>query len=243
VWAAPALVDPVTMVVSAEHSKLRLQPDRDYRITMPSSPLSVRGGLVIEGGRNVVLAGGLIEIPQQAADASGEDRRGLYLTNQTGVVHIQDLRIGGPDLSEGIDLAEPHASAVQLQNIRIDNVHNRPDEPFEGGQHPDLVQMWSGNKKLQLRIDRLTGTTDYQGIFLTPSQYGEPIATADIRHVNIKPSNIQDLPHTRYLLWRENTFPLTLTAVMIQPQPGRRCPTDLVWPNPNAWPAVQCTAP
>src|SRR6266511_5023186 len=66
-WTPPHLDSPITVTVSASNHVLKLDPARDYLVRMPTTKLSVLGGLVIVGGHDVVLIGGAITIPSWGA--------------------------------------------------------------------------------------------------------------------------------------------------------------------------------
>ena len=101
-------------------AKLKLDPRARLPDRAPATPVRVAGGLTIAGGRNVVVRGGQVVVPWQGArPASGSTRRGLFLTAQTGTVHVEGLRLSG-DLGDGIDLDERLGATVQLENIRVD---------------------------------------------------------------------------------------------------------------------------
>lgn len=236
-WAPPKLADPVVVRVGAPGT-LKLDPARDYRIRLPNHPLVGAGGLVISGGHDVVLIGGTIEIPQLGPDAGIDARRGLYLTDQTGTIHVEGLHIGGAGLSEGIDLGEPLGATVQLENIRIDRLRAR-DEVHWTDNHPDLVQTWSG--PAVLRIDGLSGVTDYQGLFLAPSQFAPqvPMRSVDVRRVNIVSAHAC----TCVLLWNSSPFPaIAASNVWLTPTPGRSL-ESVLWPRRGAWPGAHLGVP
>jgi hypothetical protein len=208
---------------STTYRWLSLDPNRDYRVVMPSEPLAGAGGLVIEGGRNVVLIGGEISIPWQGTPWSGtkiaqgfwggvtfmDARRGLYLKNQTGTVHVEGLLIRGDDLAEGIDLDQRRGATVQFQNIRVEGLRARDQAGFSD-IHPDVIQTWAG--PAELRVDRLSGDTDYQGFFFIPNQFGAqpPPRLFDLRRVDLV-----GRPTARHLLWQGGTFPIALRDVRI----------------------------
>jgi len=58
---------------------------------------------------------------------------------------------------------------VQLENVRVEGVHARDESGFTDN-HPDVLQTWAG--PAELRVDRLSGSTDYQGFFLAPNEFG-----------------------------------------------------------------------
>lgn len=221
-WSPPALVDPITVEVDREW--IGLDTARDYRVVFPDSP--VRHRVSIEGGRNVVIIGGEIDIPWQGDGAPIYKRRGLLLKGQTGTVHVEGLLIGGEDLSEGIQIAAPEAT-VQLQNIRIEHVHARDQVNFSDN-HPDVVQVWGGVG--ELRIDRLTGQSDYQGIFLKEDL--GPMGPTTLRRVHI-----QGDPTARYLYWNENNLDVTLDRAYVTPAPDRSLEATL-WPDIQSWPGL-----
>jgi hypothetical protein len=204
-WRPPTLTSPTTVYVSSSKRSLSLDPARDYIIKMPSTPLEVRGGLVIAGGRNVVLIRGEIRI--STSSTSGNDRRGLYLKNQTGTVHIEGLKITGSTLNEGINLDQRRGATVQLQNIRVDTVRGS-----YSGHHADVLQTWGG--PAVLRIDRFTGRTTYQGVFLDPTKYDSP----QPRLFDFRNMNIVGQSGSKYLFWRDSLgWPAKTTNVWAAP--------------------------
>jgi hypothetical protein len=188
-WPPPALVAPVTITVDPQPASrlIRLDDRQDYIIRLPGEP--VNRGLAIQGGHNVVLVGGEIRIPWQGDHASVTSRTGLKIIGATGVVHVEGLVIGGDDLSEGIQIDAPQA-IVQIQNVGIYDIHARDQVSFSDN-HPDLIQPYGG--VAELRVDRFTGSTDYQGLFF---KSGVPFHAIHLKRVNII-----GLPTARYLLW------------------------------------------
>lgn len=223
-WSPPTLQNPTTIDVPTEPWTLVLDDGKDYRIRMPSSP--VTKGMAIRGGRNVVLIGGEISIPWQGSDPSISQRRGLTLKNQTGVVHIEGLLIHGDDLSEGIQI-DAEDAIVQLQNVRVMNLHARDQQNFTDN-HPDVIQPYGGVG--ELRVDGLTGETDYQGLFLAEDL--GPIGRVDLRRVNILSTDT-----ARYLLWAGD-YPLSVHDVYADPAPDRSWDMTL-WGDADQWKDVK----
>lgn len=229
-WAPPELEDPETVTLTSEDAHAELSEGQDYVVEL-AEPIDSVGGVIITGGRNVVLTGGHITIPWAGEDASPADRRGLKLRWQTGTVHVEGLLIdnSGGDLSEGIQINAPDA-VVQLQNIRVEDVHARDPEGFTDN-HPDVVQPWGGAE--ELRIHRLTGSTDYQGIFLKADQ--NELGPTILRQVNLI-----GLENSRYLLWATSDVDVDVEDVWVQPAPGREFrlvlkpePPDRTWMMTN----------
>ena len=188
----PELVDPVRVEISPDGSRRvwRFDEDRDYLIEMPDEP--VRRGIVLDGGRNIVLIGGEISIPWQGDDASIASRTGLKILDAEGTVHIEGLLLRGEDISEGIQIDAPKAT-VQIQNVRVEDVHARDQEDFTDN-HPDVIQTY-GNVR-ELLVDGLTGSTDYQGLFLHANLGSEPHGPVSLRNVNLI-----GRPTARFLIW------------------------------------------
>ena len=234
-WAPPVLTSPSLVIVSQQNRVLNLLPDRDYVIDMPSVALTGIGGLKIIGGRNVVLSGGSISISNAPADATGEERRGLLLKDQTGVVHIEGLALSGTSLSEGIQIASPLA-IVQLQNIRVEKVRARDTINFTDN-HPDVVQVWGGVRAL--RINGLTGISDFQGVFLKPD-------SGTIGSAVIERTNIIGGTTARQLMWKTTSasFPVTVSDVYVKPAPDKTLSYSL-YPRPpeSPWTTVKSGIP
>jgi hypothetical protein len=230
-WGLPTLVRPITVAVSNVGSNwLHLIAGKDYIVRLPAVvALNAPGGLVIEGGRNVVLVGGQINIPLGLRDQRWTQRRGLLLKNQTGTIHVEGVRLTG-DLVEGIDLEEMYGAVVQLRNINVGVLHARDEVNFTDN-HPDILQTWAGPRIL--RVDGLTGISDYQGIFISPKDVGSqpPPKLISLNRINITGT------HTaRYLLWENgNTF-LQISDVWVAPNPLK--PYSF-FPLDARWHAVQ----
>lgn len=223
-WSPPELVNPQIVSLFAESpSLLRLDVNQDYIIQMPPQPFL--RGLVIEGGHNVVLIGGEIYIPWQGDNPSISSRTALKIYGSTGTVHIEGLLLNGEDISEGIQIDAP-AATIQLQNIGIFNMRARDQVNFSDN-HPDLVQTY-GNVA-ELRIDRFTGTSDYQGLFFK-ADYNGPHGA-----IHISRTNIIGEPTARQLIWfqqQEGAGPVTLEDVWVDVPDGKNF-GHAVWPAAN----------
>jgi hypothetical protein len=229
-WAPPALEDPVTVRLGTGFTASRLDPRRDYRIVLPEQKKI--GGTVLEGGRNIVIVGGHVSAdPNTTSDF---ERRGIYIKNAVGTVHIEGVEIDGAGLPfDGIAINAPEAT-VQIQNVRVTDLNGSYD-----GFHADVIQPWGGVR--DLRIDRVTGSSNYQGLFLQPDL--GPIGSATIQNV--------DLTHTgpatsrgAYMVWLANesctSYPISLSEVYV----GSDVAWDLnrmVYPSATAGPA-ECAA-
>jgi hypothetical protein len=233
-WAPPKLVNPITLEISAKKSRFKLDKTRDYRLVMTEALVDVQGGLSITGGHNVVLIGGEIRFDNPGREDKALDCRAVYLNHNAGTIHIEGLLIHGAALREGFNIGiSDENTTVQLQNIRVDKVTGS----FKG-HHADVVQTWAGPSRL--RIDHLTGITNYQGFFLHPIQHKKSkIAPElfDLRNINL--INTEG----GYLLWQATSFPLSTQNVYVQVDP-KRFPELALWPKGDPiWKEVQLGAP
>lgn len=228
----PALRDPEVLPVI--DGRLRLADDRDYVLQLPCSPVEVEGGLRISGGRNVVLVGGTVVLPEDEDPA-----RGLYLVDQTGTVHIEGLHLTG-NLSEGINLSQSKGAAVHLVNVRVDVVRGSKET-----NHADLLQTWAGPR--ELTIDGFVGETEYQGFFLLPNQHydGPPPERFSLSNIHITMGE-----DAGYALWTERgrpDYPVEVDRVWLTPSVDKP-QDDLLWPKPSVtddqtWSGVRIGTP
>jgi hypothetical protein len=172
-WAPPAAWQQyAAATVPTQGGTITLRSDTDYRL---SASGTITRPVVIRGGRDVVWIGGHIRIDEQASAAPGTARRGLVIADAPDgssvdgrVVHLEGLLIDGDDLSEGIDPACPSA-IVQLANVHVGLVHIRGIDDRDGTgsyqheNHADVLQPFGGFR--ELRVDGLTGSSNYQGIY------------------------------------------------------------------------------
>lgn len=226
-WEPPVLERARVIRWSAsDGSHIRLETDRDYLVVLPNRALEQ--GIVLDGGRNVVMVGGEVRIPHQGDEPTISARRGLAIVRSTGVVHVEGLLLHGEDISEGVQISAPDA-IVQLQNVAVLGLRARDQQGFRDN-HPDVIQTY-GNVG-ELRVDRLTGSTDYQGLFLSADRNGPGHGPVDLRRVNITGA-----PTARYLLWvgvDEDSADVRLEDVWLG-VPGRRYGAlgRSVWPDEN----------
>jgi hypothetical protein len=233
-WRRPTLVNPETISLGNGYTETKLDPERDYIVKLP--PWKKVGGTTLIGGHNVVVVGGWISVPPGAVyDA---ERRGIYIKDATGTVHVEGVLIDGSAGGDfdGVAIAAPEAT-VQLQNMRIVGVRGSYD-----GFHGDIVQPWGGVRAL--RIDRLTGTGNYQGLMLAPTLGA--IGSAELSNIDITTTwSPEPREHAGgHMLWlTEGTscvaYPVTLDEVYIRPRSDRPL-ENAVWPPGNS--SQQCKA-
>jgi hypothetical protein len=191
-WAPPSLTTPTTVSIQdsgqAAPSLPGQNPNYPTVVSLDSTKDYILrighrvgdGGLVIHGGRNIVIIGGRIT-PNTTGSWQG---RGLTLKNQTGTVHIEGVLIG--PAVDGIIISAPQA-IVQIQNVRINVSALNHDWSLA---HPDVIQTWSGPK--EVRMDRLTASSDYQGFHWSRYSSADPFPGRVIqKRVNFIPDPTQ----------------------------------------------------
>ena len=177
-WAPPVLVDPTTVTLTERRPFQVLDDTKDYVVTLPGGRLTLRpdqkAGVL--GGRNVVWIGGEIDAPGNP--------RPIKLDRQRGSVHLEGVHVTGRGLQEGINLDQRWGASVTIENVLVDKVSGN-----QRGHHADVLQTWSGPGRL--RVDRLEGTTDYQGIMIDTQGFGSPTVTGfDLRHVVLRHTGV-----------------------------------------------------
>jgi hypothetical protein len=237
-WPPPTLADPVHVTIDGPGT-VRLDDDTDYVVEAPDT---IVGPVVLRGGRNVVWIGGHIRIDAGAPGTPVSARRGLVVkdgeeSQPDRVVHLEGLLIDGAHLTEGIDVNAPSA-VVQIENTRIEGVHFESADDLEGKgsyrapNHPDIVQTWGS--VAELRIDGLTGTSAYQGLFLKADR-NRPHGPVWLRRVDLHAVTHESpdgtLFHGQRLLWwsRQGTGPMRVDngTVWVEHDPRSEWGTSL----------------
>jgi hypothetical protein len=195
-----------------------LDQARDYILKMPSTPVrpGSDGGIWISGGHNIVLIGGELDFDGVVNTGSSEkEGRAVTILGTTGTVHIEGLWAHGDGLVEGVQGFAPQAT-LQLENCRFDHLHTTG-----AALHSDLVQWNDGG---DLRINRFTGSSEYQGIFRANHSGMATISAANLVGL---PGSADPSPR---LLWQGSALPMTLDNVWVSPRPGQS-PGMAVWPD------------
>jgi hypothetical protein len=124
----------------------------DVLVKMPSTPITVDGGVLVQNARNVVIIGGEIfdsNVLTQAQASANELWRqiGLYLVGITGTVHLEGLWIHGNGVGDAIQSGTGNSNAtIRIQNCRLHNNHDVQNSSTTGwdGAHPDTFQCYAG---------------------------------------------------------------------------------------------------
>jgi hypothetical protein len=176
IFSRPPLHSPIRIRLSVGADHLRLNDGRDYILIMPARKKT--GVLEIRGGRNIRVVGGYISVSRGDANiiiADGSNaRRGR-------IVHLEGLLIdsSGGASADGVRINAPRA-IVQIVLCRIVGLKGS-----RAGVHADVVQPFGGVRAL--RIDGLTASSHYNGLYLRRENYPlrAPIRRVRIRHTNI----------------------------------------------------------
>ncbi|MCW0215182.1 MAG: hypothetical protein OJJ54_17640 [Pseudonocardia sp.] len=224
-WAPPVLNDPQTVELEAGMTTTMLDPAKDYILKIPRTG---KGDTFIRGGHNIVMIGGHISTGSEPPPWDAPEHRALYFADTTGTIHIEGVLIDDKDSGQGdgIDAAAPLAT-LQIENVRITGLTGS-----EQGNHADVVQPWGGLK--ELRIDRLTGATNYQGLHIQPDL--APIGTEIVKNANVSSTSSTAGNWLMWLVTGSNTCSsagsVRLDEVYVTPRSGRGL-GDSVWP-PNS---------
>jgi hypothetical protein len=245
-WAPPRMQSPQVIVAPNGENPaiLSLDPQRDYVVKLPRHGL--HGTLEINGGHNVVLIGGEVEVPSTANQtdngADGTDTA-IYVRASTGTVHIEGVLIKADDDTQydGIDVNAP-AATVQVENVRVEDVYGSLTT-----EHADVIQTWGGVKELD--VDGLTARGDYQGLTVKPD-LGE-VGSVHLKHVDLTaeaapPSLARDTVGGGIMLWLTSgtdtcdSATVTLKHVFIANRTNRIRSGNMVWPSPTS--GLECAA-
>jgi hypothetical protein len=224
-WAPPVLNNPTTInIASTGYTETKLDTTKDYVIKLPAQRKV--GATVIDGGHNVVIKGGYLTVPRN--DGEGKETRGLYVKHSTGTVHVEGVKIDGSGggYIDGLVFGYMPNAVVQLENMRVVGLHGNAHF------HADIIQVWEGVKRI--RIDKFTGSSNYQGIF-TQNAIGAGI----YKRTNLfyqKSNVVTESGTNRFLLWltRSNNScvhsPYTLEDFYIAEKPGTSF-GESAWPS------------
>ncbi|MCZ2858453.1 hypothetical protein [Blastococcus sp. VKM Ac-2987] len=222
-WAPPSGWEnyPVHRITSTTSVTTVGARGGDVRIELdPSRPVAP---ITIANCRNAVIMGGQINVLPTARIGT-DDQRAIYVHKCTGTVHIEGVLINGNvngSQADGIAVNAPEAT-VQIQNVRMEALRGTYSV-----NHADVFQPWGGVK--EYRIDRLSGTTNYQGIQVR--QDLGAIGKGTIRNANVGSSGVTPIERGGQFIRIDcNTYPLALENVYIDPRSGRDMGYS-VWPQ------------
>jgi hypothetical protein len=236
-YAPPKLVNPITIELGNGFTSNTLSKTQDYIIKLPK--VKKIGSTYLIGGHNIVIVGGWITIPTTTDLSNTAPSRGIYIKDNTGIVHIEGVLIDGSGgaQSDGIDTMSPNTT-LQVENVRVDGIYGFYDQ-----FHADVIQTFGGVK--DLRVDKLTGYSGYQGLQIDYD--AGPTGSAEISRVNLVSTGTQiwsdpkqGINHNNggTLIWLtpmdncKANYPITFQDVYVQPRAVRNLGMS-VWPPTN----------
>jgi hypothetical protein len=204
-WAPPEQWQDYERVeLPREGGRLRLASDVDYLL---SADQPIVGQLEIIGGRDIVWIGGEIVIERPERADSLHRAVGLLVRDDDDsverTVHLEGLFLGGSGLNDGINVDAPSA-IVQVQNVHValvtfDGADDRDGTGSfdgEGRNHPDVLQPYGGHR--ELRVDGLSATSAYQGLFLKIDHPDSGRGTVRLRNVDVRAVEITGVDGVDY---------------------------------------------
>jgi hypothetical protein len=230
---------------TGHHQYLGLDSSKDWIVKLPNVPLV--GGIDINGGHNVIIIGGEIDLPTPCT-TDNSPCHGINISmgsGSTGEVYIEGVLIKNPDpthssyTGDGIDVDTDAMSNLTIQNVRIEGVDGCNAGAYPDA-HADVFQPYKATNAV-IQVDHLTGSTDYQGMQI-PADLSWP-QRGDYRNVNI-----DILPNThsgcagngpRYAWWMTADNPACGAYRMnlindYAWEPNGSLATNAVWPDTDA---------
>ena len=228
-WSPPPLTDPMTvLVVEGKTSYGTFPADQDVLVVMP--PYIRTKPVAIYGGRHVRLIGGFL-----APRGISGSKYALRFASTSGSIFVEGVVIdGAAEPMDGIAAYGKIGTAPDLfiQNCRILNIGGT-----YAGVHGDIFQ--AQGPLGTVRIDGLTGSTDYQGLFI-PNQYG--IRAAELSRINLSALVTPATGKWTHQLWLAdgcaNSYPITLDDVWCEPRPGQHLGQSV---HPRSEPRSDCS--
>lgn len=209
-WPRPALSRPRVYWVSGVGPGIINAPAGQDSILRWRGATNRR--VVLNGGRHWVIQGG--EVNNDRIWPSNDDRAGLEFRNVTGTVYIEGLWIHGNKGIDGLRFGKGSSrTTVIVQNTRITDRYGAASPQ---NAHADVMQFFGGVRSL--KVDRLTGTSDYQGQ-MWKRESGTSFGPTDFRNVNYRGLPGQEQYLVNFVMGAP-VQTVTLRNVFQQPSPG-----------------------
>lgn len=216
-WKPPVLEDPIVLTPTNPDSFFPgyLNDGQDYIINLNSESDGVKEkrtrAVQIRGGGDIVIIGGHTTLGYQASETAAISiTRGDNTSTTNRIVHIEGVQIDGgvlnsdgetPIYHDGIVVSDPYVD-LRVQNTRVTGLRGKVDDI-----HSDIIQAQSTGEPGQrgaaaIRIDKLTGTTNYQGMYLVPDdESGAGPAMIDMHRVNLSYSGPPEVGSVSYMVY------------------------------------------
>lgn len=219
-----------------------MDPQINY-IVKQSETISVTGGIEINGGANVIAKGLHVNFPSDYGTTNSNRAmfiKGNQFRTQPRTLHIEGLRAEGY-LTEGINVdsqsfinsnqvvGDPGLT-VQIQNTEfVDIIHGT-----QATNHADIFQGYNG--PYQLRMHRVYGLTQYQGLMIQPHQFGfSPLGTYEFKDCYFEGTS--DSGVILYMVAGDGDDRPTVvtTNVWVKHNPTKSFPSQVMLEDPNFW--------
>lgn len=226
-WAPPAQTSPTVASTGTGFFGPTYAADEDVILTVPGLRLAQ---LTVTGGRHIRIIGGKTRL-----NAAASGTAAMRFTGVTGSVFIEGYHVdtngAAGNKHDGIvvtgSTSAPYTITpdVYLQNCRVEGVMSTFAQ-----NHADIFQPQGSIGTLY--IDKLTGKSNYQGIFVRQEF---PITAAHLSQVNLSYEAGGD--GNTYLLWFPSStpptapYPVTLRKVWVDPRAGQEIIDVGVWPK------------
>jgi hypothetical protein len=168
---------------TGSHQTPSLANDTDYRIHLPANGPLV-GGITITGGHNVQIIGGEIDLAYPCSN-DADHCMGIYIAKSSpGAVFVENVWIHNParigrtcpggasslsqtcSTGDGIDVNTANNGTININTITLENIRVDGISGCSGyGDHSDVFQPYQAPGDT-IRIDRMTGVTNCQGLTL-----------------------------------------------------------------------------
>lgn len=229
-WKPPTLISPTVVDVPTGFYSGTFGAQEDVILELPASTRI--STISVTGGRNVVVIGGTNLLNSGTSGSSI-----MRFQSVSGHVFIEgvsiDANLGAatPNHHDAIDAygdtAGPYVNVpdVTIENCRVVGVNGS-----SATNHADIYQPQGAIGRL--RIDKLTGRSNYQGLFVPPQN---PIGSRDLRRIDLGYEAGGD-PVT-YLLWLQDSnaaqspVRTLLSEVYVEPRAGQTIPAQAVFPS------------
>lgn len=198
-WAPPTQDDPLVITTRPGDAASRSIKGLDGRDAIVEGPRGhIDGPLSIHGGGHVRVIGQTI-----TADGSA---RPFYPQAQTKSLFVEGCHFRGVGLQEGLNFHQAAGADVYVQNTLVD--------PIVGeltGQHADVLQTWAGPGRLF--VDRLEGTSNYQGLFLDPFKFPEASPKVNVLGFDLRRVLIRGVGSSGF--WQSGVFPVRTEGCVV----------------------------
>lgn len=222
-WAPPAQTSPNSYSAGTGFYAVTLGDTEDAIITS-SAQGNVGSDFEVTGGRHVRLI--------------GVSRRGrITVKNNKGSIYMEGCRVDLSGTTNGRDAINAYGATGYTPDVYIQNCYVTGVKGTNAGGHGDIFQPQGPIGTLY--IDKLTGDTNYQGIFIRPEF---AISAAYISRIDISFNDLTNPgpDNNTYLLWLRNDlgqsspgdplFPVELTDVYLAQHEGHSPARAAVYP-------------